>query len=134
MEFGKARGHHVRQVEVADAAVRPLVHKSAVALDPLPVARRHFVGDRRNQGFALLARGIRESQLRLGRCLVHQQRLRRLHGRDTLAIHCHDALADFRFDTHCTERGVRAGIPGVTSNNVCDLKATVAVARRSAPR
>ena len=82
VELGEAVGHHVGQVQVADAPGGLLVHPGAVVFDPFAVARRHLVGQRRHQHLALVAPvAARQRQLHLAAGLVHQQRLRRARAR-----------------------------------------------------
>ena len=69
MELGEARRHHVGQVQVADAALRLLVHPAAVALHPVAVTRRHFVFQQRDEGAAF----VFKCELDLGAGLMHEQ-------------------------------------------------------------
>ena len=107
VELGKARAHHVGQVEVAHASATGLVHPGAVALHPLAIAGRRFVGQRSQQHLAArqravgLRRGQRERHLGAG--VLHQHGLRRRVWRHGLATHRHDALARHRLHTHGVE-------------------------------
>ena len=113
MELREARGLHVGHVEVADASVRLRVHPLAIELDPLAIARWHFVGhawSRRPCG-GRFAPSTRELDLCVR--LMHEQSLRRHRARQRLPVHRHDALAHPCLDADRVERRIGARVPWI---------------------
>ncbi len=134
VELGEAGGHHVGQMEVADAAVRLLVHPARGCARPIRgsarAPRRRASSPARCASRTMgAARG--ERQLDLGRGLMHQQRLRRAFARRALAVDRDDALADLRLDADRIQRRIGAGVPRVAGDDARDLVAAVGVDERA---
>src|SRR5579883_902950 len=77
VELGIAVAAHIRDVDVAHLAIRPLVYIAPVGLDPLAVTRRTFLGERLDRNGIHLATFRRfDGQLHIVVGLVDQQFLR----------------------------------------------------------
>ncbi len=121
VKFGEAARTHVGDVHVADGAARALVDDAAMGLDPLAVARGHFIGGRPDSQHARQAAlRIADSAKHFGVGEIHQQRVRMRGGIEAPAANGQQRIAFADVQTRRGQRRAFRFVPRITADNVRD--------------
>src|SRR5579885_3063253 len=111
---------HIGDMHIAHAAMRSLMHQTAVSLYPITIARAEFRGQRSHGHAARRAIGGLKEDLYLCLRLVHQQMLRSLLRCETLPVDRQHRVAYAGINSWRQQRRSLFGIPGIAAHDMRD--------------